>query len=206
MAIMEVPRTRLTGAQDMPQESGGAIKNLRELRDRVDVGRHRAEIIEGQLIVSAMPVIWHEKACIWLDDQLRDFCRAKGWFVDRGSEIELPPTSDLIEPDLLVLRDGDSLPSLVSIRPLDHVVLVAEVVSASSLRIDRGVKPRLRALAGVPFYLLVDRFADPLSVSLYGQPCAEGYTAITTVGVGEKLHLPEPFGITLDTSALPFPG
>jgi hypothetical protein len=66
--------------------------------------------------------------------------------------------------------------------------------------------PCLCAQAGVPFYLLVDRFTDPLAVSLYGQPGAEGYTAITTVGVGEKLHLPEPFGITLDTSALPFPG
>jgi Uma2 family endonuclease len=205
MAIMEVPRTRPTGVQDVPQESGGAIKNLRELRDRVDVGRHRAEIIEGQLIVSAMPVIWHEKACIWLDDQLRDFCRAKGWFVDRGSEIELPPTSDLIEPDLLVLRDGDNLPNLVSIRPLDHVVLVAEVVSASSLRIDRGVKPRLCALAGVPFYLLVDRFTDPLSVILHSEPGDQGYAATTMVGIGEKLHIPAPFDIALDTSALPLP-
>jgi Uma2 family endonuclease len=206
MAIMEEPRTRPPGAQDVPRESGGAIKNLRELRDRIDVGRHGAEIIEGQLIVSAMPVIWHEKACIWLDDQLRDFCRAKGWLVDRGAEIELPPAGDLIEPDLLVLRDGDNLPNLVSIRPLDQVVLVAEIVSASSIRIDREVKPRLCAQAGVPFYLLVDRFTDPPSVSLHGGSDDEGYATITTVGVCEKLHLPEPFGITLDTSALPLPG
>ncbi len=93
----------------------------------------------------------------------------------------------------------------MSIRPLDHVVLVAEVVSASSIRIDRGVKPRACALAGVPFYLLVDRFTDPLSVTLHSEPGDEGYATITTVGVGEKLHLPDPFGITLDTSALPLP-
>jgi len=33
----------------------------------------------------------------------------------------------------------------------------------------------------------------------------EGYATVTTVGVGEKLPLPDPFGITLDTSALPLP-
>jgi Uma2 family endonuclease len=205
MAIMEVPRPRPIGQHDLPQESGGTIKNLRELRERIDVGRHRAEIIEGRLVVSAMPVLWHEKACIWLDDQLRDFCREKGWLVDRASEIDLPPTSDLIEPDLLVLRDADDLPNLVSTRPLDHVILVAEVVSASSIKTDREIKPRACALAGVPFYLLVDRFTDPLSVTLHSEPGDQGYATITTVGVGEKLHIPYPFDITLEASALPLP-
>jgi Uma2 family endonuclease len=205
MAIVEVPRTRPTGQDAVPQESGGTIKSLRELRDRIDVGRHRAEIIEGQLVVSAMPVFWHEKACIWLDDQLRDFCRAKGWAVDRGSEIDLPPTQDLIAPDLLVLRDADDVPDLESIRPLDHVILVAEVVSASSVRIDREVKPRACALARVPLYLTVDRFTNPLSITLHSEPGDEGYATITAVGVGQKLHIPAPFDITLDTSALPLP-
>lgn len=205
MAIVEVPRTRPLGAYDVPREPGGAIKNLRELRDRIDVGRHRAEIIEGRLVVSPVPVVWHEMACVWLDDQLRDFCRAKGWFVDRGSEIELPPTQDLIEPDLVVLRDAATLPKLTSVRPLDRVILVAEMVSASSIKTDREVKPRACAIAGVPFYLLVDRFADPLSVTLHSGPGDKGYATTTRVGAGDKLQLPDPFGITLDTSALPAP-
>jgi Uma2 family endonuclease len=111
-----------------------------------------------------------------------------------------------IQPDVVIFRDADSLPLMDNVTPLDHVLLVGEVVSGLSIRIDREVKPRLCAQAGVPFYLLVDRFTEPLSVSLYGQPGAEGYTAITTVGVGEKLHLPESFGIALDASALPSPG
>jgi len=84
-------------------------------------------------------VLWHELACIWLDDQFRDGCQAKGWVVDRAGEIELPPTTDLIEPDLMILRDLDSLPGLESTRPLDHVALVAEVISRSSIREDREV-------------------------------------------------------------------
>jgi len=32
-----------------------------------------------------------------------------------------------------------------------------------------------------------------------------GYGDVTTVTAGEKLHLPAPFNLTLDTSSLPLP-
>ena len=206
MAIVDVPRTRPSGAYDVPREPGGAIKNLRELRDRIDVGRHRAEIIEGRLVVSPVPVVWHEMACVWLDDQLRDFCRAKGWFVDRGSEIELPPTQDLIEPDLLVLRDASTLPKLESIRPLDHVILVAEMVSASQHQRQTEKSSRVR----VHSRGCRSTFSWTASPTRCLSPCTagrviRGYATTTRVGAGDKLHLPDPFGITLDTSALPVP-
>jgi hypothetical protein len=85
------------------------------------------------------------------------------------------------------------------------VLLVAEVVSPSSIRIGREVKPSACARAGIPLYLLVDRFTDPLSVTLYSEPGDQGYAVGTTVGFGEKLCIPAPFDITLDTSALPLP-
>ena len=78
----------------------------------------------------------------------------------------------------------------------------AQVGPAPAVRLAAD---EVNPLAGVPFYLLVDRFTDPLSVSLYSEPADKGYATITTVDVGEKLHLPDPFGITLDTSALPLP-
>lgn len=205
MAVMHARRKQPASWPPAPAESG-AIDDVRALRDRIDVGGRKAEILEGRLVVSPMPVLWHERACYWLFRGLLGVCDEKGWFPDRGPEIELPPTRDLIEPDLLILRDVAELPRLESLRPLDHVVLVAEVVSASSIREDRQVKPRNCALAGVPLFLLVDRFADPLSVSVYSEPGKDGYAKQATAAHGEKLLIPAPLDLALDTSALPLPG
>ena len=89
--------------------------------------------------------------------------------------------------------------------PARHALLVAEVVSPSSVREDREVKPRSCALAGVRFYLLVDRHVEPVTVTLFTEPREKGYAKAESVAVGGKLRIPEPFGITLDTSALPLP-
>jgi Uma2 family endonuclease len=204
MAIMQVPAAQPPGWPEVPPESP-VIKDLLDLRNRIDTGRKHAEIIEGRLVVSPMPVIWHERACDWLHSQVRDISREKGWFVDRAGEIQLPPTSDLIVPDLMVLSDADDLPDLESLRPLVHVLLVAEVVSRSSVREDREVKPRACALAGVPLYVLVDRFASPMTVSLFSTPGRNGYATVSTVQAGEKLTVPAPFEVTLDTATLPLP-
>jgi Uma2 family endonuclease len=85
------------------------------------------------------------------------------------------------------------------------VLLAAEVISSSSIQRDREVKPRACALAGIPLYLLVDRFTKPLTISLHSEPGTDGYAKVTTVIAGEKLQLPAPFDLTLDTSSLPLP-
>jgi len=189
---------------DDPPEPA-AIEGLLDLRERMNTGHRHAEIIEGRLVVSPIPVVWHERVCIWLDRSLMGICDEKGWLIDRAGEIFLPATSDLIEPDVMVLSHGDDLPDLESQRPLDRVLLVAEVISRSSIREDREVKPRACALAGVPLYLLVDRFTSPLTVSLHSDPGPDGYAKVEAVHVGGKLHLPAPFDLTLDTSGVPLP-
>jgi Uma2 family endonuclease len=205
MAVMHIPPAESPDRAEAPPEPPQAIKDLLELRNRIDTGKRNTEIIEGRLVVSPKPVPGHERVCRWLDEQLRDVASAKGWFIDGAGEITLPPTDDLIEPDLMVLADADDLPDLESQRPLDHVLLVAEVASRSSIRTDREVKPHACALANVPLYLLVDRFAKPLTVSLFSSPGADGYTEVHAVPVGGKLHVPAPFDVTLDTSTLPVP-
>ena len=205
MAVMHVPHGQPAGWPEEPHLAT-AIAGLLDLRERVKTGKRHAEIIDGKLVVSPTPVFWHELVCIWLDDQFRDGCRAKGWVIDRAGEIKLPPTSDLIEPDLMILRDPDAIPRLEpTTRSLDHVMLVAEVISRSSIREDREVKPHACALAGVPLYLLVDRFTTPTTVSLFSEPGENGYARIGPVNMGEKLQIPAPFDVTLDTASLPSP-
>ena len=198
-------RKRNPAWEEVPQDPD-PVQDLLDLRDRIDTGHRRDEIIEGRLVVSPMPVFWHEKVCRWLVRSFLEACTVNDWFPDTAGEIELPPTGDLIEPDLMILRDASTIPDLESLRPLDRVLLAAEVISASSVRTDREVKPRACALAGIPLYLLVDRFTKPVTIWLHSEPGANGYAKVKTVTAGEKLRVPAPVDLTLDTSSLPVPG
>ena len=205
MVVMAAPRKRTPAWEELPQEPE-PVQDLLDLRDRIDTGHRRAEIIEGRLVVSPIPVIWHERVCRWLERSFDGACGDHDWFPDRHGEILLPPTGDLIQPDFMILRDDSTLPDLESLRPLDRVLLAAEVISASSVRADREVKPGACALAGIPLYLLVDRFTKPVTVWLHSEPGADGYAKVQTVIAGEKLCVPAPVDLTLDTSSLPLPG
>jgi Uma2 family endonuclease len=199
---MAARRKRKPAWEEAPHEPE-PIQDLFDLRDRIETGHRKAEIIDGAVIVSPLPVYWHEEACQWLLISFLEACAANDWAGDSAGEIFLPLTRDLIEPDFMILRDKKTMPRFVSQRPLDRVLLAAEVISASSIRRDREVKPRACALAGIPLYLLVDRFTKPVTISLHSEPGNDGYGKVTTVIAGEKLQLPDPLGLTLDTSSLP---
>jgi hypothetical protein len=54
----------------------------------------------------------------------------------------------------------------------------------------------------------VDRFTQPITITLLSGPTENGYTTTDTVPAGPgggKLRIPAPFEITLDTSTLPIP-
>jgi Uma2 family endonuclease len=82
------------------------------------------------------------------------------------------------------------------------VLLVAEVTSKGNALRDRISKPRTCALSGVPLYLLVDPVEEPMSVTLFSEPSDDGYRTLDRVTAGEKLWLPEPFAMALDTGPL----
>jgi Uma2 family endonuclease len=92
-----------------------------------------------------------------------------------------------------------------NVMPLDHVLLVAEVVSEPSIKRDREIKPALCAGAGIPLYLLIDRFTEPQTLTFISKPGENGYARSDTVTFGCKLRLPAPIQFTIDTSMLPLP-
>jgi Putative restriction endonuclease len=202
MAVMEVPRVRRRQAAPAPDD-------LWELFESLDLGElYRIEFIEGRIVVSGVPYVWHELAICWLEDQIADLRRANGWAKSGHSALILETRWTCVQPDLVVFKDPDKVPRLQSEIPVEHVLLAVEVTSRDSKRVDREVKPNACAKAGIPFYLLVDRFTKPVSVTLLSVPGENGYTKAETVPAGPgggKLYLPEPFAITLDTSALPMP-
>lgn len=66
---------------------------------------------------------------------------------------------------------------------------------------DRVEKARAYAEAAIPAYLLIDR--DNVSILVHSNPDLEvGYRDIHVAMLGDKVTLPDPVGIELDTEEL----
>lgn len=202
MAVMEVPRVRHSQPAQAPD-------GLWELFETLNLGElYRIEFIEGRIVVSGVPYVWHELVITWLRDQFADTRRSHGWGESGHSALILETRWTCVIPDVVIFKEPDKIPRLQSEIPAEHVLLAAEVTSRDSRRVDREVKSQACAKAGIPFYLLVDRFTKPVSVTVLSVPGENGYKKTETVPAGPgggKLYIPEPFGITLDTSTLPMP-
>jgi Uma2 family endonuclease len=161
----------------------------------------RVELIDGELVVSPTGSVWHSGAVSALIFQLVDLAREHDWVMHTFLTAHIPPTRERLIPDLMIApKDSPPFSECELLTP--GVLLAAEVVSPSSRRRDREVKPRAYAQGGVPLYLLIDWFAKPPTVTLFSQPSADGYSKRQVAAAGQPLRLPEPFGIALDTARL----
>jgi hypothetical protein len=71
---------------------------------------------------------------------------------------------------------------------------------------DRIKKTHGYAQAGVPLYLLLDPWhSGRPTATLYGAPENGTYRVLDSVEYGEKLTLPAPFDLDIDTSTFPVP-
>lgn len=211
MVAVEVPPTGhpAVGNESWPNGRTAPDDDLRHLEESLwaldlDPG-WRAELLDGHIIVSPPPVLWHSEVVFWLYEQFRDASRANGWGQSNASALVLPRTRDIVEPDHLVFTGRDNLSNLKYEIPVERALLVAEVVSPSSIKDDREVKLIRYAAAGIPFYLLVDRFRRPTTVTLFSVPSERGYDKAVVVPAGSEatLYIPEPCDVTLDLATLP---
>ncbi|MFE5124059.1 Uma2 family endonuclease [Streptomyces sp. NPDC056669] len=86
----------------------------------------------------------------------------------------------------------------------DGVRMTVEVTSydRDTDRRDRQEKPAAYAASGIPVYLLVDRDACAVIVHTNPDPKSGCYLDIHRAPFGERVTLPDPVGITLDTDTL----
>ncbi len=164
----------------------------------------RAELVEGEIIVSPPPGGHHEHALSQIMGQvareasvLMDFSGNRGLRLRRNG---MCPKNHVIPdavfaPAEMALFAGDE-----SWMEPDGVAMVVEVTSSNPDR-DRTVKRRCYAQAGIPLYLLVDQSAR--TVTLFGDPDVEGadYRTGAPEDYGTAILLPEPFGFKLVTSS-----
>lgn len=161
----------------------------------------RAEVIrEGILISPPMGNRDHLVA----SDVHRAFSRIvpDEWGLYRVLGVSIPLRGMLFVPDLVVapraeLRVGPDNEPL----PAERALLVVEITSKGNAEDDRKTKRWGYAHAGVPLYLLIDRFEeDGPSVTLFADPVNGHYQHLTRIPFGEKITVPDPFAFDLDTS------
>ena len=112
--------------------------------------------------------------------------------VDCGPETVLRPDATVLPA---VLTEGGPYPI-----PARHVRLVAEVLSRMTARVDRILKPRVYAEAGIPHYLLVE-LEEP-RVTWFGLAGLGAYE-VRGVAIGdERLVLAEPVAVEIVPSRL----
>ncbi|GAA3259108.1 Uma2 family endonuclease [Nonomuraea helvata] len=158
----------------------------------------RVEVIEGKLIMSPSGTPEHFLTSDELAYALRPLRGERGWHGAYGPHICIDGPRDSVQPDYVMWspdckRWGNELLS-------PGVIMAAEVVSPSSVDIDRKEKVRLYALGRVPVYLLIDPLADEPAVTVFSEIKHGAYQVRNTTLMGTPIKLPAPIDFELDTS------
>ncbi|WP_330184815.1 Uma2 family endonuclease [Nocardia sp. NBC_01503] len=165
----------------------------------------RYEVLNGQLVVNAVPTPSHQ----WLVSRLADM-------LDQA----LPVEHVTIQGVGILVGEDEPIPDLLIATgpipwddrgiPADQIVLAVEVVSRSTTVADRVVKPLLYAAAGIPTYwrLETSRFKGQLPgetlpvLFAFALGAAGEYELDRRVAGGAEATLKTPFDLTLDLATL----
>ncbi|WP_322984183.1 Uma2 family endonuclease [Streptomyces sp. S584] len=167
----------------------------------------RAEIDEGQIVLVPPPHAHHNGIAEMVQRLLyRGLPDALGIYQTLG--VHVAPLDKLYVPDLVVMpTELITAADPEASDPMDasEALLIVEITSQGNAREDRTKKYRAYARAGVPMYLLVDRFdRRGAMTTLFTEPNEDGtYKRSDAVPFGKPLPLPEPFDVTLLTDGFP---
>ncbi|MFF8318462.1 Uma2 family endonuclease [Streptomyces bobili] len=161
----------------------------------------RAELVEGEIVVTPPPDGDHEKYISRIVRQVikrsrtdMDVSGNKGLKLRSGGAC---PKNHVVPDATFAALDLDLFGNAGPWMPCDGVAMVLEVTSTKPTA-DREAKRRCYARSGIPRYLLIDR--DSSQVTLFSDPKHDDYREHTTLPFGKPLTLPEPFVFDLDTA------
>lgn len=167
-----------------------------DLADMPDDGR-RYEVLDGTLLVSPAPRWEHQAAVAALHRVLDEACPPSLFVFGPSPPVRRTPHTSL-RPDLCVARREDLVRGA---RYRGTPVLVAEVLTPSSVGVDRMLKRHAYERLGVPFYWLVDE--DESSVTVLTLTL-EGYVEYAFAEGDRRLAVKAPFAVTIVPSSLTF--
>ena len=158
--------------------------------------KQRVELLDGTLLVTPAPGIGHQQWARRLANLLEAAAPADV-DVAEGVNLRVGP-SRLLIPDVLVVRGRGE----VKVHEAADALLVVEVLSPSSVSIDRVLKPHLYAAAGVSRYLRVEPGPAQLPELWLYELGPGGYEERARAAGTEALALTDPFPARIDPAAL----
>lgn len=165
---------------------------IEDLEAMPDDGR-RYELIDGVLLVSAMPVPRHQRMAHLLWRLLEDSAPPDLWVIG-PVDVELSGDT-MVEPDLIVAPRTAFNDKRLPVAPL----LAIEILSPSTAITDLNVKFARYERAGIPAYWVL----DPVRPSLVAWELREGkYVEVADVAGDQPFHTTTPFPISVVPSAL----
>jgi Uma2 family endonuclease len=151
----------------------------------------RLELLDGALLMSPSASGPHQllSSRLWL---ALERARLRGMRVFEAINVRLGSGRILI-PDVAVVRHDR-----VDFTVLDaaEIAMVLEIVSPGSVAVDRAIKPRLFAEAGIPYYVRIELAGSTAAV---GHLVGERYQVAAADPV---LRMTEPFPAEIDLAAL----
>ncbi|MET4667671.1 Uma2 family endonuclease [Streptomyces sp. PvR018] len=160
----------------------------------------RAELIEGEIVVTPPPDGDHEDYIGLIVDQVARRARTRMQFSgNKGLKLRSGggcPKNHAIPDGTFAPLDLRLFRGAAPWMPCEGIALVVEVTSTKP-QADREAKRRCYARGGIPLYLLIDR--DAGSVTLFSDPEDADYRQHLTIPYGKPLPLPEPFAFDLET-------
>ncbi len=166
-----------------------AVLTDREYAALPDDGR-RYEIHDGELSVTPAPGTKHQIISANLYDIVREHVKTRGLGLVLYAPLDvILADTTIVQPDIVFVATDRR--SRVSQRGVEGApTLVVEILSPSTIRIDRVTKLQLYARYGVPFYWLIDSEAHALEAYVLG---AQEYS-IGLRASGRDPVAPPPFG------------
>ena len=168
-----------------------------DLQEIPDDG-HRYEIVDGSLHVSPSPSRPHQVAAGRIRDLL---LQAAPDDVEVVETVDIEMDRSVFEPDVVVLPASLAYETGGPLKP-GQVLLSVEVVSPSSRRMDRLLKPAVLAEAGVPAYWRVELDGPDAPLVVVHVLDGEVYRQVRTVRAGESVVVDTPFPVQLRPAEL----
>ncbi|MFF3444099.1 Uma2 family endonuclease [Streptosporangium sp. NPDC002721] len=184
-----------------PSEKTPPARTARDLLETLPpTPGFRAEVIDGNLIVSPVGTPEHSWSATLLSYALQPIVMERKWRAHVGGvNVCIDGPRDSLIPDFVLAPADCPRRGTLELRS-SGLIMVTEIVSPGSARIDRDDKPRIYAAGGVPIMLIVGPIATPPAVTVLSDPGEGGYRAVTRVQLGKPLRIPSPVDFDLDTS------
>jgi Uma2 family endonuclease len=173
-------------------------RELLEQARQIADSHMKVEFSGDTLIMQASPSAIHQRNLLKIRQQF-DAHMPSDYLPSENTDLESPAISKLRNPDLTYLPE-EEMATTASALPAELALIAVEIVSPSNPENDWEGKLRDYPLMHIPLYLLVD--ARQKTVTLLSEPENGRYRLREDAAFGETIHIPAPFGFTLDTSTL----